>query len=192
MRTIFLPAAAALAVFCTLPAFATGEIVNLITAADKKRLDSYGATREQALAEARRSSPADIATLDALLAKPMISFGDFDMTGNWQCRTIKAGGLAELVVYGWFKCRVTDNGSGWQLEKLTGSQRTSGRFFDDGAKRLIYLGSGFVAGERIKPYGAGPESDQVGYVFRTGPSEWRIEFPAPHYESKLDILEFKR
>ena len=185
-------AAAALALLCALPAFATGEIVNLITAADRKRLDEYGQTRLTALAEARKGEPADVAVLDALVAKRMISFQSFDMTGNWQCRTIKAGGPAELVIYGWFKCRVTDNGAGWMLEKLSGSQRTAGRFFDDGDKRLIYLGSGFIAGERIKPYGKGPETDQAGYAFRTGPSEWRIEFPAPHYESKLDILEFKR
>jgi hypothetical protein len=193
MRTLpSLAAATALALLCALPALATGEIVNLITKADQKRLDDYGPTRVTALAEARKGEPADVAVLDAILAKRVISFQDFDMTGNWQCRTIKAGGLAELVVYGWFKCRVTDNGAGWMLEKLTGSQRTAGRFFDDGDKRLIYLGSGFIAGERIKPYGNGPETDQAGYAFRTGPKEWRIEFPAPYYESKLDILEFKR
>jgi hypothetical protein len=114
------------------------------------------------------------------------------MVGDWQCRTIKAGGLAKLVVYGWFKCRVSDDGSGWMLEKVSGSQRTKGRFFDDGEKRLIYLGSFHVAGATAKPYASGPESDQVGYAFRTGPQEWRIEFPAPYYESKLDILEFRR
>jgi hypothetical protein len=193
MRTLpSLAAATALALLCALPALATGEIVNLITKADKKRLDDYAATRLTALEEAQKGEPADVAVLDAIVAKRMVSFENFDMTGNWQCRTIKAGGLAELVVYGWFKCRVTDNGAGWMLEKLTGSQRTAGRFFDDGDKRLIYLGSGFIAGERIKPYGNGPETDQVGYAFRTGPKEWRIEFPAPYYESKLDILEFKR
>ena len=53
------------------------------------------------------------------------------MTGNWQCRTIKAGGISPLVVYDWFKCRVTDDGSGWMLEKISGSQRTKGRFFTD-------------------------------------------------------------
>ncbi|TIY07239.1 MAG: DUF4893 domain-containing protein, partial [Mesorhizobium sp.] len=31
-----------------------------------------------------------------------------------------------------------------------------------------------------------------GYAFRNSVNEWRIEFPAPYYESKLDILEFKR
>ena len=35
-------------------------------------------------------------------------------------------------------------------------------------------------------------SDQFGYAFRTGANEFRIELPAPRYESKLDILEFRR
>jgi hypothetical protein len=114
------------------------------------------------------------------------------MTGNWQCRTIKAGGLGPLVVYGWFKCKVSDDGSGWMLEKISGSQRTKGRFYTDGDSRLIYLGSGFVSGEKPKAYGRGPDTDQVGYAFRSGQAEWRIEFPAPRYESKLDIIEFRR
>lgn len=46
--------------------------------------------------------------------------------------------------------------------------------------------------DKAKPYGSGPESDQVGYAFRNSAAEWRIEFPAPYYESKLDIMEFKR
>ena len=114
------------------------------------------------------------------------------MTGNWQCRTIKTGGQLPLVIYGWFKCRVTDDGSGWKLEKISGSQRTTGRFYDESDRRLIYLGSQYVNEEKPKPYGSGAETDQVGYAFRTGPKEWRIELPAPHYESKLDILEFRR
>lgn len=48
------------------------------------------------------------------------------------------------------------------------------------------------AGDAPAPYGAGPRSDQVGYAFRGGKSAWRIELPSPFYESKLDILEFRR
>ncbi|TIN03514.1 MAG: DUF4893 domain-containing protein [Mesorhizobium sp.] len=99
---------------------------------------------------------------------------------------------AALVIYGWFKCKVTDDGSGWRLEKISGSQRTKGRFFDDGEKRAIYLGSFYVNDDPAKPYGSGPQTDQVGYAFRNSAKEWRIEFPAPYYESKLDIIEFKR
>nr|WP_181257067.1 DUF4893 domain-containing protein [Mesorhizobium soli] len=174
-------------------ALATGEIESLITPADRARLGQYDATRKAALDEARKGGgTGDVATLDALLAKKPIAFGDFDMTGNWQCRTIKVGGPVPLVVYGWFKCRVADDGSGWHLEKLSGSQRTSGRFFTDSDTRLTYLGALHVGGEKPKRYPSGPDSDQAGYAFRTGPNEWRIEFPAPRYESKLDILELRR
>lgn len=175
------------------PAHATGEIESLITAANRARLESYDATRSGALEEARAGgSPEDVATLDAVLVPQPLPWSDFDMTGDWQCRTIKAGGLAELVVYGWFKCRVTDDGSGWMLQKLTGSQRTKGRFFTDSDTRLTYLGSFAVNDDPFPPYGSGPDSDQAGYAFRTGDQQWRIEFPAPRYESKLDILEFRR
>jgi hypothetical protein len=173
-------------------ALADGVVQKLMTTADKARLEKYDETRKAALAEARGGDAAEVAELDALLAKPSLSLPDFDLGGEWRCRTTKAGGLSPLVVYGWFKCRVSDDGSGWKLEKTSGSQRTTGRFYDDRETRLIYLGSFYVAGETPKPYGSGPESNQIGYAFRTGPTEWRIELPAPQYESKLDILEFRR
>ncbi|WP_432288176.1 DUF4893 domain-containing protein [Aminobacter sp. BA135] len=183
--------AAALATTATF-AHADGVVQKLITPADKARLERYEATRKGALQEAKAGQAREVAVLDAIIAKKPMSFSDFDMTGNWQCRTIKAGGLGPLVVYGWFKCKVSDDGSGWMLEKISGSQRTKGRFYTDGDSRLIYLGSGFVSGEKPKAYGRGPDTDQVGYAFRSGQAEWRIEFPAPRYESKLDIIEFRR
>jgi hypothetical protein len=174
-------------------AFATGEIESLITTADRARLERYEETRAQALEVARKGGAAeDIATLDAVLAGEPAAFADFDLTGDWRCRTIKAGGSLPLVVYGWFKCRVSDDGSGWVLEKTTGSQRTKGRFFTDSDTRLAYLGAFYVNDDAAPPYGSGPESDQAGYAFRTGEAEWRIEFPEPYYESKLDILEVRR
>lgn len=177
----------------TSAAHADGAFQTLVTPVDRIRLDNYGETRKAAIAEAKAgAAPSELASLNAILAKPLISFSGFDMVGNWQCRTTKVGGISPLVIYDWFKCRVTDDGSGWKLEKVSGSQRTTGRFYDDSDKRLHYLGSQYVAGETPKPYGAGPATDQVGYVFRTGPKEWRIELPAPYYESKLDILEFRR
>ena len=177
----------------TLPAFADGEFDKLITAADRQRMEKYDKTRAAALTEAKAGGAAgDLATLDAMVGKEPQSWSGFDMTGRWRCRTIKVGGISPLVVYGWFKCRVSDDGSGWMLEKTSGSQRTKGRFFDDGDKRLTYLGSFYVNDDPVKPYGSGPDSDQFGYAFRTGARTFRIELPAPRYESKLDILEFRR
>jgi hypothetical protein len=174
-------------------ASATGEIESLITDNDRARLEAFEATRAEAVEEARAGgSEEDIYTLDRILDRPKLNFDGFDMTGDWECRTIKAGGFASLVIYSWFRCRVTDDGSGWRLEKLSGSQRTAGRFFTESDTALTYLGSFYIAGETQPPYGAGPDSDQVGRAFRSGDDRWRIEFPAPRYESKLDILEFRR
>lgn len=175
------------------PAGATGAIVDVITMHDSARLANHTAARDAAVTEARRDgSAADIAVMDRLLFGEHRSFDGLDLSGDWQCRTTKVGGLASLVVYSWFRCRVTDDGSGWVLRKLTGSQRTTGRFFTDGDTRLIYLGSGTVNDDAPQPYGSGRESDQAGYAFRTGRATWHIEFPSPHYESGLDILEFRR
>lgn len=175
------------------PAAATGEIESLVTDADRARLDAYEATRQAAEEEAHAAgTAADIATFRQVLDAPPLSWSGFDMTGDWRCRTIKAGGIAGLDVYGWFRCRVTDDGSGSTLTKLTGSQRTTGRFFTDSDERLTYLGAFAVNDDPFPPYGSGPDSDQAGYAFRTGEASWRIEFPAPRYESKLDVLEFRR
>lgn len=176
-----------------LPALATGEIESLITQADRERLATFGAVRGEAMAEARKEgAPQDVKLLDEIDARPKLSFSGFDMTGDWQCRTIKVGGPAPLVVYDWFRCGVTDDGSGWRLEKLSGSQRTTGRFFDETEASLTYLGAFHIAGDGKPSYGAGPDSDQVGRAFRSGKDRWRIEFPLPRYESKFDILEFRR
>ena len=189
MKLAILTLASALA---ATPALADGEVQRLITAADKARLENYETTREAALKEARGGNPTDVAVLDELLARPTVSFSDKELTGDWQCRTIKAGGLGALVVYGWFRCRVTDDGSGWMLDKTSGSQRTRGRLYDDGEKRAIYLGSLRYNDDPAVDYAADPEMDQVGYAFRTGADQWRIEFPRPQRESLLDILELRR
>ncbi|SDO98460.1 protein of unknown function [Phyllobacterium sp. YR620] len=189
--------AALATIFCLLlpaSALADGEITRLITKSDQARLDKYEATRTAAVDAARKGGTSgDVAQLDGVLAKPTLAFNEgFDMVGNWQCRTIKLGKQPPLTIYGWFKCRVTDDGSGWMLEKTSGSQRTKGRFYTESDKRLTYLGAGYVAGEKPKRYGAGPDTDQVGYAYRTGKNEFRIEFPAPALESLMDIIELRR
>lgn len=174
------------------PALADGEVHKLITPADAARLESYEGTRKAALDEARGGNPEDVAVLDRILARPAVAFSDRDLTGDWRCRTIKAGGIGTLVIYDWFRCKVTDDGSGWLLDKTSGSQRTRGRLYDDGDKRAIYLGSLRYNDDPASDYAADPQMDQVGYAFRTGADEWRIEFPRPQRESLLDILELRR
>lgn len=173
--------------------FEKDTVMQDITYRDAARLDAYARMRTEAFRQARTGgASADVALLEEIDQRPKRSFEDFDLSGKWQCRTIKTGGLAPLVVYDWFHCQISDDGAGWVLEKLTGSQRTKGRFFTDGDSRLIYLGSYFVKDDRPPRYGSGRNSDQVAYVFRGKDDGWRMEFPAPERESVLDILEFRR
>ncbi len=193
MNNILAVTAAAVGISFALPAYATGELDSLITPSDKMRLEKYEETRKAALAQSIKGDEGDLAELNAVITRPAVAFTGQGFEGEWKCRVLKIGGdLGALVVYSWFKCRVTDDGSGLLLEKLTGSQRTKGRIFDDGEKRAIYIGAGFVNNEEAPAYGRGPQTDQAGYAFRTGPDDWRIEFPAPYFELKLDILELKR
>lgn len=178
----------------TSAAIADGAIESRITSFDRDRMARFDAIRDEALAEARAGGSAeDIATLDAALSgTPLPLVEGFDMVGNWRCRTIKAGGTLPLTVYPWFKCRVSDDGAGWTLEKLTGSQRTKGVFYMLSVSRLAYLGAGFVAGEKPINYGADPKQNQLAIAERLADDRIILMFPAPQFESKLDVLVLER
>ncbi len=185
---------AGLAMIGTPHARADGALARLITPRDQQRLDGYDATRAAALAEARAGGAAeDVRVLETVLSGQPLSFGEgFDMTGTWRCRTLKLGGTLPLTIYGWFTCRVTDDGSGWRLEKVTGSQRTAGRFYTRNDTTLVYLGTLHMGTEGPIPYAAQADRDQLGVVTRPATNRLRIEFPKPAFESTLDILELQR
>jgi hypothetical protein len=181
-------------IFASVAARADGELPKLLTPFDKTRLDQFDATVASALAEARSGgSKEDLAILDAALAgTPLPLASGYDPNGTWKCRTIKAGGNPQLTVYPWFACRISEDGAGWQLEKLTGSQRTRGLFYTLSETRLAYLGAGYVIGEKPRSYGQDARENQVAIAERRGKNKLVLLFPAPQYESKLDILVMER
>jgi hypothetical protein len=179
----------------TAPALADGELDKLLTEADKARLANFQRTEAEALQQALRGDPAEVEILTAALAgKPLPMDGDFDPTGNWRCRVIKAGSddLLPLVVYGWFKCRVSDDGAGWFVEKISGSQRTSGRLYAKSATELVYVGAGHVNDDPPRKYGDDAEQNQVAIVTRRGENKLVFMFPEPVFESKLDVMVMER
>jgi hypothetical protein len=171
-------------------AHATGEIAVLMTPSDKTRLGVYEAARSKAFADA--ASAGQSAEFDAIMSGAPVDVSTADISGDWQCRTIKTGRFPEYVAYSWFRCRISDDGSGWRLEKLTGSQRMSGRFFTDSDKRMIYLGTMHYAGERPTVYPRGDQLDQVAYAVLLDDGRLRLEFPKPHLDSEFDVLELRR
>lgn len=175
-------------------AFADGALPALLTQADKDRLAAFEANKAGALKEARaHGAAADIKILDAALAgKPMTLGGSFDATGKWRCRTMKLGGGLPLVVYPRFRCEITDDGSGWFLKKLTGSQRTQGRLYTEGDTRLVYVGAGSVNEDPLRNYGDDANENQVAIVERLADNRLVLQFPDPYYESDFDIMVLER
>ena len=176
------------------PSMADGVLDKRLTPFDKERLAGLDASMATALAEARAGgSKEDVAILDAALAGTPLPLAEgYDPNGTWKCRTIKAGGSLPLTVYGWFTCRITEDGAGWQFEKLTGSQRTSGSFYTLSATRLAYLGALHYHYEKPRRYDQDPKENQVAVVERRGKNKLVFLFPSPQYESKLDILLMER
>jgi hypothetical protein len=101
-----------LLITCAANAHADGAITRIITKPDQAKLEKYEATRRTAIDAARKGgSVDDVKQLEEILAKPNLEFSeDFDMAGDWKCRTAKLGKEPALVLYAWFKCRVTDDG----------------------------------------------------------------------------------
>lgn len=187
----------AVLLLCTawaLPAAADGTLPSLLTPEDKARLAQFDANRDANLAEARaKGAPEDVKILEeALAGTPLKTEVDFDATGNWHCRILKLGRGLALTVYPRFRCAISDDGAGWFLKKLTGSQRTEGHFYTDSATRLVYVGTGYVAGEKPPRYGDDPQANQVAYVERLAKDRLVLQFPKPVYDSDFDIMVLER
>ncbi|KIN73574.1 hypothetical protein Z949_2766 [Sulfitobacter guttiformis KCTC 32187] len=167
---------------------------------EQTRLDRFERLAGTALLGAMaQGEAADVAALTAALGGvPQVAF-DPALQGEWNCRTMKLGGLTALTVYSNFKCRMALDLTGVIFEKLSGSQRTSGRIeMRDG--RAVYLGVGYVASETPQTYGDlapdfegnGAITPDVAVFERVSPNRARLLFPAPVNESDFDILELTR
>lgn len=171
-----------------------------IRAADQERLNQQNQVRGEVIYDALvRGASQDIDILqEALSGIPV----DGNPTGEWNCRTMKLGNLLPLVVYGNFRCRITDIGNGqYFLEKLTGSQRTQGIIRRE-ADYWVYLGVGYVGDQPAMNYSKFPAAQEwvdpgqtvpaIGQFIQNGPNKARIEFPLPLLESRYDILYLTR
>lgn len=171
------------------------------SAVDRDRLDRTSQAWDAALADVRAAGRlAELRRLGPALQRKALAGRPEPSPAGYLCRTIKLGaanpGGLPLVAYGWFRCRVTlDAGGDLALVKTTGSQRPAGQICPlegHGPRRAYFLGTMALGDERLAPpYGAERDRDLVGVVERTGPERWRVVFPWPAVESKLDILELK-
>jgi len=188
------------ALFACFMAMAGAASAEGIRPQEQARLDGFARTAGTALMDALAGGSAeDVSALsEALSGVPQVAF-DPSLSGDWNCRTMKLGGLTRLTVYTSFKCRMALDNTGVTFEKLSGSQRTSGRIeMRDG--RAVYLGVGYVASEAPQAYadlapdfiGSGTITPDVAVFERVSETRARLLFPAPVNESDFDILELTR
>jgi hypothetical protein len=180
--------------------FAHGVAAQDIRVQEQARLDRFERTAGTAILEAMAQGTAnDVDALSiALSGTPQVAF-DASLQGEWRCRTIKLGGSPALVVYSNFKCRMTLDNTGVTFEKLSGSQRTTGRI-EMRNGRAVYLGVGYVSSETPQNYtdlasdfeGTATITPDVAVFERVSQKRARLMFPAPVNESDFDILELTK
>jgi hypothetical protein len=90
-----------------------------------------------------------------------------------------------------FFCYVQVEGDQLTIVKQTGSQRPSGRLWeDDDPNRMIFLGSLALASEdQPLAYGDDPKRNMAGVFDRIAPFRWRLVIPWPQSDSKLNVFE---
>jgi hypothetical protein len=165
------------------------------TPADRARLRSWRATWQRALADARRTAPAEIAAQGALFEPARGLDQPVPPVGQYACRVFKLGarrpGARDYVDYPPFACRVASDAAGTlRLEKLSGSQRPVGVIYQDNGLRAVFLGT-LMLGDETRPfaYGRQPARDLAAWLERIGPARWRLMLPQPAFESLLDVVE---
>lgn len=172
-----------------------------IRPADRDRFQRFDEILGAALREALAEGPA--ADKSVLLEAMSGSAGPLSPVGDWNCRTIKVGGILPLIAYPNFRCRITAEAPGiYRLVKLTGSQRVDGQIYDGGSEAL-FLGVGHVNERPDVTYDQFPPNDQtpiginqstpdVGLFEQMSPNRARVMFPDPILESDFDILYLTR
>lgn len=165
---------------------------------DANRLARLDEARAKGLSEAQAGR--DISLIRAVLDAEARPASARALAGDWQCRTIKLGGMSADVVYSWFRCRIGRRGDRLYFSKLNGTQRLNGVLFPHESGGFVLLGALSAKGEPAHRYsGNGPAAgatatpdDAVGLLQSTGRSSARIEFPYPVQESTFDIIELRR
>jgi hypothetical protein len=161
--------------------------------ADTDRIARVDEAWTAALAEARRGSRAAIAQEGELLDPKGALPRAAPPPGPYRCRVIKLGRQGRGRAFQSFKpffCHVQAEGALLSLVKQSGSQRPGGWLYADRDERMIFLGTLATAPDREPgAYGERRDADAVGVVERVAPFRWRLVFPWPQGDSKLDVIE---
>jgi len=164
-------------------------------AADQDRIARLGLAWQEALAEAKKSNPAEISREGKLLLPRSGLPRPAPTPGSYNCRMISLGKATPkgkaFESFKPFFCYVQLEDDQLTIVKQTGSQRPAGRLWeDDDPNRMIFLGS-LTLGDEEQPlaYGDDPKRNMAGVFERIGAFRWRLVIPWPQNDSKLEVFE---
>lgn len=173
------------------------------TAHDLDRLERYEDAVTRGMMESRVAGEENGSCneLVGVMEAETVAADPEKLKGDWNCRTIKAGGpFAGFVVYGWFRCAIVERDGRLFFEKLTGSQRQSGFLYERDEKSWVLLAAPNEGHSGpIRAY-SGPEGgvtdpqmiDQPAIVSLLEDGRARAVFPWPELESTFNVLEMTR
>ena len=164
------------------------------TEQDRLRIRGWRQSWVEGLRAAKGEDGAAVAAEGALLEPDAALINPVPPVGAYRCRTMKLGaagsGAVNWISYPGFRCRIAGGDGALTFTKSGGSQRPIGRFYADGVRRMIFLGTLQLGDERqILAYGSDPQRDMVGILERIGDNRWRLVFPRPAFESVIDVME---
>ena len=167
----------------------------LITPSDNDRLRRIGDAWKVALAQATPRNATAIAREGALLDPDGALTRPAPPPGTYHCRVVALGttpprrGKA-FAAFRPFTCFVVAEDKLLVLMKANGSELPGGRLWEDGDKRLIFLGSlAGSPGAAAPAYAAHPQRDRAGVVERVGDFRWRMVMPWVADGTTLSVME---
>jgi len=165
------------------------------TADDEDRIARLGLAWQEALAEAKKVAPAEVAKEGKLLLPRTALPQPIPTPGSYNCRLLTLGRTTpKAKAFESFKpffCYVEVEEDQLTIVKQTGSQRPAGRLWeDDDPTRMVFLGS-LALGDEDQPlaYGDDAKRNMAGVFERIGAFRWRLVIPWPQSMSKLQVFE---
>ena len=166
---------------------------------DISRMDNFYTSRTRGLGAALAAeSDAEQKIVSELFESGLAPVDETLLPGNYECRTIKMGGISPLVVYSWFRCEIRPEEAVYTIRKTTGSQNFFGvlrvltrnssatYFIAKGAQRgFQYELTQALGGDRMDALAAnGQEQIAVGVGVRR-PALIAVEGGARHRQGSI-------
>lgn len=165
-----------------------------LTEADASRLDNMFISRTRGLAAAITGENApERAIVSELFESGLAPVTEELLPGQYECRTIKMGGISQLIVYDWFRCEINAEDAVFTIRKVTGSQNFFGILRPYGGVYTYQGASTYGYEDQVLFYGDNEERNQVGCLSAVTKDNkhFLLELPSPLLESYHDVIELR-